>query len=260
MKNARHAKKKKRAGRGLTRRVGFGGNRMSALSNSCGGSPDPVRWTSRQSLDRQAVIWIAGVGLLGVLALRSAEEPAKAPVAADGAGSGALPVGCLVAFAGPAARVAEGQGWMLCDGRELMARDFPALQAAIGEVWGGDEGSGTFRLPDLRGRFLRGANLLASGPMRDPDAGSRMAVAAGGAVGDEVGSLQGDLAGPHTHPLAGVADAIATGSEAGWVRFFGTKLPDETAPVVHHPGVVQPGEGAETRPVNVSVNWLIRVR
>lgn len=171
-----------------------------------------------------------------------------------------LPVGSLVAFAGEKGGVPEADGWMLCDGRELAVSAYPALHTAIGRAWGGAENGATFRLPDLRGRFVRGVNYDADGPMRDPDRDLRVASAEGGGKGNAVGTLQEDLAGPHTHPLVGASDAVGQGLGAEVLRFYATKIPDAEAPMVRNDGVIQPGMGSETRPRNVAVNWIIRVR
>ena len=190
-----------------------------------------------------------------VIALRSAESPRDA-----GPAAGALPIGSIVAFGGPATAVPEAQGWMLCDGRELPASAFRELNAVLGGAWGHAPAGATFRLPDLRGRFARGVNYGAAPEFGDPDKADRLPSAEGGNAGNEVGSQQGDAAGPHTHPLAGVGNALGIGTEAGFVRLFGTKLPDDAAPILKSEGSVQPNAGTETRPRNVYVNWIIRVR
>lgn len=48
-------------------------------------------------------------------------------------------------------------GFALCNGQTLPVREYPALFALIGNVYGGD-GSTTFCLPDLRGRVPVGIN------------------------------------------------------------------------------------------------------
>ncbi|MDR3256058.1 MAG: phage tail protein [Endomicrobium sp.] len=61
------------------------------------------------------------------------------------------PVGEIISFAGN--NVPD--GYLPCDGRELDAFGFPELFKSIGTRWGA--GSGTnFKVPDLRGVFLRG--------------------------------------------------------------------------------------------------------
>src|SRR5205085_8916260 len=98
------------------------------------------------------------------------------------------PVGTVMAFAGPFNKIPA--GWELCDGR-LLTRDAStqALFDVIGTTWGSnDNGAATFRLPDLRGRFLRGLdaspNTGVSG--RDQYRSSRFADYLGGNGGNSV--------------------------------------------------------------------------
>jgi hypothetical protein len=197
----------------------------------------------------------AAVVLGAALSPRGADTAATASLT-----PGALPVGTILAFGGPASAVPEAGGWLLCDGRELAATQYPDLQAVLGTAWGEGRNSGMFRIPDLRGRFLRGVNYGATGDHRDPDRDQRGTSGPGGNSGNEVGSLQEDAAGPHQHPLSGVADAIGQGAGAEWIRFHATKVPDENAAVLSNTWSVQPPGPAETRPRNVYVNWIIRAR
>lgn len=189
---------------------------------------------------------------LGVFLTRAADrQEAVAP---------GIPVGTIVAFGGSAGSVPESEGWMLCDGRELPVSQYPNLHAAIGLAWGGSGNGAVFRLPDFRGRFLRGANLSATGTARDPDAAAREPSGPGGNTGNEVGTLQDSGVGAHHHGLAGLGDATGPGYAGEWMRFFGYKVPDDTAAVVTNYAAIHPGEGRETRPINLAVNWIIRVR
>lgn len=50
-------------------------------------------------------------------------------------------------------------GFLLCNGQEVAIASFPELYAVIGTLEGcQSENEGMFRVPDLRGRFLEGAN------------------------------------------------------------------------------------------------------
>ena len=49
------------------------------------------------------------------------------------------------------ARATAPSGWLVCDGTAYNEADYPALFAAIGAAFG-DDGAGTFRVPDMRGR------------------------------------------------------------------------------------------------------------
>lgn len=62
------------------------------------------------------------------------------------------PVGTIQTFA--FSRIPN-DGWLECDGREVDVADYPELFSAIGFTFGGND-SDKFKLPDLRGCFLRG--------------------------------------------------------------------------------------------------------
>lgn len=53
------------------------------------------------------------------------------------------------------ARNSDFHGWMLCDGRVLNVDEYPVLNEIIGTSFG-DDGEGTFSLPDLRARVPAG--------------------------------------------------------------------------------------------------------
>ncbi|WP_051018524.1 tail fiber protein [Bartonella queenslandensis] len=69
-----------------------------------------------------------------------------------GTTQGDSPTGMISAFAAPKAP----DGWFECDGRALSRTEYANLFAVIGTLWGGDDQSKTFNLPDFRGQFLRG--------------------------------------------------------------------------------------------------------
>jgi microcystin-dependent protein len=94
-----------------------------------------------------------------------------------------VPSGTILPFGG----VTAPAGWLLCDGSAISRTTYANLYSAIGVVWGSGDGSITFHLPDLRGRFLRGRD---GGAARDPDRTLRTAANTGGNIGDNVGSVQ----------------------------------------------------------------------
>jgi microcystin-dependent protein len=81
----------------------------------------------------------------------------------SGAGSGAAqaPVGMIVAFAASLPPT----GWLICDGSAISRTTYATLFAVIGTEWGVGDGTNTFNVPDLRGRFglgVSGSHALAS--------------------------------------------------------------------------------------------------
>ena len=61
-----------------------------------------------------------------------------------------IPVGSIMCYASSQCP----DGYLPCDGRELMQSKYPDLYKVIGKIFGG--GQKTFCLPDLQGRFIRG--------------------------------------------------------------------------------------------------------
>jgi microcystin-dependent protein len=104
-----------------------------------------------------------------------------------------IPVGTIIAFGGPVAQIPS--GFLLCDGSLLDRNLYADLFNIIGTNWGTDTPT-DFRVPTLNGNFLRGQDLGAGS---DPDAATRNAIQAGGAVGDNVGSFQDAQVEAHQH-------------------------------------------------------------
>nr|GFD59851.1 hypothetical protein [Tanacetum cinerariifolium] len=72
-------------------------------------------------------------------------------------------------------------GWLVCDGRALNSSKYPALYLALGYTWGTGAGRpGDFTLPDMRGMFLRGVDILGH---NDPDNNKRVSSVTGLEVG-----------------------------------------------------------------------------
>jgi microcystin-dependent protein len=79
--------------------------------------------------------------------------------AAQTAAVTAVPVGSLNAYVGSAAPA----GWLLCDGEPVSQTTYSALFAIIGTAYNtGSEGSGNFRLPNLKGRVPVGLDASQS--------------------------------------------------------------------------------------------------
>jgi len=192
------------------------------------------------------------------------------------------PVGAIVAFGGAVAPA----GWLLCDGSLVARASFADLYAVVGDAYGEGDGATTFHLPDLRGRFPRGVD---GGVGRDPDAPSRVASNSGGNVGDAVGSLQDDAVQGHRHGHSdpghshGVTDPGHSHTYYGWI-FIGPYAAGAGANFASGPtgtsltgisidasstnvAILDPaadGEhgtpriSSETRPQNVSVNYIVK--
>jgi microcystin-dependent protein len=180
-------------------------------------------------------------GALTSLSARLDALEGKAPAP----GAVAPPPGTIVAFAGATIPA----GWKLCDGSTVNRADNAALFGAIGTAWGNGDGTTTFNLPDLRGRFLRGVDRNAN---RDPDRGTRTGEMPGQNTGDNVGSLQGEGVRNHTHSYVQIT--------AAQVQVQGASSPIAVISAVtagQTGGVVGP-DNSETRPKNANVNYIIK--
>ncbi|MFO6418987.1 phage tail protein [Hylemonella sp. W303a] len=65
---------------------------------------------------------------------------------------GGVPVGAVMSFAGSTCP----SGWLSAAGSEVNRATYPDLFSYIGTTYGAGNGSTTFRLPELRGEFVRG--------------------------------------------------------------------------------------------------------
>lgn len=183
----------------------------------------------------------------------------------------APPIGGVVAYAGPIDQDHPLKGsWMICDGRPLSKTDYPELFAAIGTFYGtGMDSTGTkmaqrdFNLPNYQGYFLRGVD-----PIKAIDKGPR---SVGGAVGSRqdfatalpVTPFRTAQDGAHEHALdlemnAGRSDGGVRNTVAN--PYVGSSPHKGTAHDGTHQHTVVSGGDPETRPVNISVNWIIRVK
>ena len=96
---------------------------------------------------------------------------------------------------------------------------------------------------------LGGTNSSTITQYEAPDSGSRTAAYSGGATGSNIGTMEDDGVGPHTHNMnssntaGGLSDRVSGSGTAG---FF-----NSTA--------VLTSSGKETRPSNVAVNIFIRI-
>jgi microcystin-dependent protein len=153
-----------------------------------------------------------------------------------------VPAGSIMAYVGTTAPT----GYLLCDGSTVSRTTYSALFAVIGTTHGAGNGSTTFHLPDYRGRFLRGVDNSVG---RDPDRASRTAMNSGGNTADNVGTLQGEDLKAHTHSLDYYVANTGTSNfgHAG----HGSNTFTET---------ILSGSygGNETRPINASVNYIIK--
>lgn len=169
-----------------------------------------------------------------------------------GGGAVGLPPGTILPYVG----VTAPAGFLPCDGGTYARATYANLATALGCSGAGcaygAADTASFNVPDLRGRFLRGTD---NGAGNDPDANTtfRTAIMPNGNAGDNVGSLQDDVYGAHTHgPGSAYNVSILVGSGPTTTNLL-TLTP--TANQNYNTGS---NGGNETRPKNVNVNYIIK--
>jgi microcystin-dependent protein len=143
-------------------------------------------------------------------------------------------------------------GYLYCDGTAVSRTTYSALFAAIGTAHGIGDGSTTFNLPDLRGKFLRGVSDSTS---NDPDKASRTAVN-GGNSGNTVGSVQSHAMTDHAHQSNGNHNVVGTGG--GLIGSANFASVGSGNSLVGPASTVTSNTSSETRPINVYTNFYIK--
>jgi microcystin-dependent protein len=137
-------------------------------------------------------------------------------------------------------------GWLECDGSAYAQTTYPQLYAALGSTWatcarqdgtGGNYSAptaGNFRVPDLRGVFLRGVGTSSDS-------------AGNGDVTVTLAGFQDDTFKAHSHAQTGGTSAGAFNTFA-WSSYSPQTMNTNT----------QDTGGTETRPRNVGVKYIIK--
>jgi microcystin-dependent protein len=145
------------------------------------------------------------------------------------------------------------QGWLPCWGQLVSINDYPDLEGYIANLYGGDNVT-NIALPDLRGRFIRGAG---------PGTGAIAAVQPYATAYPTTGALALDTAGVHTHTFDNVpawdnhSDRCNGHSTYNWNG--GTGPTSGPLPNATHSHNVATGGDTESRPINLYVDYIIKV-
>ena len=141
---------------------------------------------------------------------------------------GTTPIGSMVVWPHETAPL----NWEVCRGQDMSTSTYAALYTLIGSTFGSTS-PGVFSLPDTRGLFVRGFDATN---VNDPE------------VGRAFGSAQTDELKDHQHDYQNWAFVGDGAYDTGGAR-NGALTPDVT-------GLTG---GAETRPKNIALTYIIRV-
>lgn len=160
------------------------------------------------------------------------------------------PAGLVAYFA----RDTAPTGWLKANGALVSRTAYPRLFAAIGTRFGAGDGFNTFRLPDLRGEFVRGWD-----DGRGLDASRGVGTIQGGSVGNHEHVLAtSETVNMWSYPLRNADDYVAHyGSSGNDPAYRLTRSLTAQAPTLGRTGGVHSGAG-ETRPRNIALLACIR--
>ncbi len=161
------------------------------------------------------------------------------------------PIGTILPYAGYIADTTAlwQEGWLLCDDTSLGTHNsnYQALHDIIGFTYG--SAGNSFYLPDFRGQFLRGAD---NGRGKDPEAATRTHprpdLANPGTSGDNPGSVQDGQIASHTHTYSKFSDG----------HYLQNGLGSDVRNLDAGSAISSAIGGAENRPVNMSVYYIIK--
>lgn len=215
----------------------------------------PGQWTRVKTNDRGIVVsgdnpeTLAGMGIK--------DTYTKTEIEAMIAQASALPVGAITSF--PVNKVPP--GFLELDGSVKAVATYPDLASHLGTAFNqGGEGAGNFRLPDLRGEFMRGWDHG-----RGVDAGREVGSSQLDALQNITGALNAraaNVSGSGTLIVGNASGAFGAAEKAGGSA--GTMALATTGAVTNPVDIYTldasrvARTSTETRPRNVAVLWCIK--
>lgn len=187
----------------------------------------------------------------------------------------AIMLGAIVAFACPENQIPT--GWMVCDGRAIDRVQYANLFTAIGTTWGSGNGHSSFNIPDLRGRFVRGADNIG-GTAKGIDSGRVLgtyqsySTALPSVVNGDF-TISNSSDGTHSHSFNDYRCSYQDGSDAVWGNSpidsypYDEELQPYSNPLVRtssanpahsHSLTMDSGWDTETRPLNMALVYAIK--
>ena len=222
----------------------------------------------------------AGISILSALAIRFWPESIQGQPGRDGI---SVALGSIIAWPLPLppAESSWWERWQVCDGRKLPeGRVDAGLAAELRRIYDQSGASaGEVALPDLRGYFLRGVDLPAREDRRDVGPRSKDSFEAGTTQKPMLKEHSHELElGGASHPNGHLAAGVNSSDDAWSTATKGILTIDRqqesvasrtekgqgsskaTVHFKNQPALAESAIGAETRPYNVAVYWLMRVR
>jgi hypothetical protein len=173
-------------------------------------------------------------------------------------GSG-VSIGSVIPFGGSSAPT----GFLACDGATIDRTTYADLFSAIGTTWGAGDGVTTFRIPDLRGRFIRGSNPTTGVSQSESTRALNFRTNSSSEgitfrFGDSHPVWWGGEPGQRTvigHPMD---DDNTTTTHLSSARAQRNQSPNATSAQVLTMRTNSYGQGTEIRPINYSTLYIIK--
>ena len=145
-----------------------------------------------------------------------------------------IPAGAILYFA----MASVPDGWLLCNGDTISRETYTDLFNALGTVYGAGDGETTFRLPDLRGLFIRGIGTNGT---------------IGTAVSAALGTQQTHQLLSHTHQYTNAAISTTNVQSGSGVTVRSTSSSTQNT------GAASATHGTENRPHNIGMTACIKI-
>ena len=145
-----------------------------------------------------------------------------------------MPVSTVLSYAGNS----PPDGYLECNGASVSRLKYRALFHEIGTTYGSDSAT-TFKLPDLRGEFVRGWDHG-----RGIDAGRN------------IGTAQADAFKAHRHAISALNGATAD-YLGGSIADYGIEQ-NYKSDYYQYPNIMSSTGGTETRPRNIALMYIIK--
>lgn len=180
------------------------------------------------------------------------------PYCDDAFNASPLPAGTILAFGGDIDSVPA--GFLPCTGGIVSKNEYPELYRKIKNYYGMGNDPTTFKLPDLRGMFLRGVSYDSG---NDPDAYLRVNEY-GGNTGNLPGSTQGDASRNMTGTFktfdrgVGEVSGVFVNSDERWSTGVRSGNGDDWGAYTSIDISREVPTSTEFRPKNVYVNYIIK--
>ena len=195
----------------------------------------------------------SGPGVLGALAAGPITLLSVAQLISLIGASASFPPGFMGEYGGLSAPT----GWYICDGSAVSRTTDAALFAVIGTAFGAGDGSTTFNLPDMRGRFGRGYDTTGS---RDPGRVFGSTQTSALQSHQHITDTPTVFVGAQTSPFGDTTVSVTrTGfSTAGTGTNHLGLSSDGTSYSGYNPNPAGQINATETRPTNVTVTYIIK--